>query len=245
VSDVGTQGFPFIVEGTLIPASQVVQVTFDAGVPEVDQPGTYLAQLIINNEPPYGVQILPVTMNVLPVAPNVSFTSNSPVLVGDSMIFTNTSDPGKPPATQFTWNFGDGIPPVIGTMDPVSHLYTTFGTFTVTLTACNPSGCDTFTTDVVVWAVPVSSFTSNTPVMLGNPMEFSNTTTLGYPVAADYLWDCGDGGNSTNENPTHTYAATGTYTVTLRACNTVGCDIFEAEVIVEPRKFYLPIVIKK
>jgi PKD repeat protein len=147
VSDVGLQGFPFIIEGT---ASQIVHVTFNASVPEVDQPGTYLAQLIINNEPPYSVQVLPVTMHVLPVTPSISFTSNSPVLIGEPMMFTNTSNPGKPPTTQFTWNFGDGTPPIISTMDPVSHLYNRFGTFNVTLTACNPGGCDTFKANVIV-----------------------------------------------------------------------------------------------
>ena len=39
----------------------------------------------------------------------------------------------------------------VGTLDPVSHVYATFGTFTVTLEACNSEGlCDTSPIDVVV-----------------------------------------------------------------------------------------------
>lgn len=66
------------------------------------------------------------------------------------MWFTNTSTPGAPPATEFEWDFGDGITQTVGTMAPVSHVYAESGTFTVTLSACNVIGCDTFTAEVVV-----------------------------------------------------------------------------------------------
>ena len=41
---------------------------------------------------------------------------------------------------------------------------------------------------------------------------FSNTSSGGY---AESLWDFGDGATSTEENPVHTYAAPGIYTVVL------------------------------
>jgi|GEM_PF-2145019 len=50
-------------------------------------------------------------------------------------------------------------------------------------------------------------------------VTFSNSTTN----ATSYAWDFGDGGTSTVASPSHTYTA-GTYTVKLRACNTMGCD---------------------
>ena len=37
-------------------------------------------------------------------------------------------------------------------------------------------------------------------------------------------WDFGDGGSSTQQNPVHTYAATGTFTVTLTVTNGAGTD---------------------
>lgn len=50
-------------------------------------------------------------------------------------------------------------------------------------------------------------------VQNGNTMtvDFTNSSTN----AVDYIWDFGDGNSSTLENPNHTYAANGIYTVTL------------------------------
>ncbi len=39
-----------------------------------------------------------------------------------------------------------------------------------------------------------------------------------------WRWDFGDGTRSTQQHPTHTYAAAGSYTVRLRVCNSGGCD---------------------
>lgn len=49
-----------------------------------------------------------------------------------------------------------------------------------------------------------------------------NPVTLG--ISQNYLWDFGDGATSTLINPTHSYAANGTYTITLTTtkCNLQG-----------------------
>jgi hypothetical protein len=47
--------------------SQLIDVNFDASVPEVTGPGTYEAELKITSDTPYGVLQIPVTMNVVPV----------------------------------------------------------------------------------------------------------------------------------------------------------------------------------
>jgi PKD repeat protein len=48
----------------------------------------------------------------------------------------------------------------------------------------------------------------------GFGVQFTNTSHGGMPPYT-YAWDFGDGGTSTDENPTHTYAAPGNYTVKL------------------------------
>jgi PKD repeat protein len=50
----------------------------------------------------------------------------------------------------------------------------------------------------------------------GHPSE-----ALGFPVT-QYLWDFGDGSKATGASPTHAYAATGTYEVTLRVVDDHG-----------------------
>lgn len=55
-----------------------------------------------------------------------------------------------------------------------------------------------------------ASFTHNT---VSNTTSFTNNST----GAANYSWDFGDGSNSTAVNPTHNFAATGTYNVKLNA----------------------------
>jgi len=52
-------------------------------------------------------------------------------------------------------------------------------------------------------------------------VSFTDTST-GSPD--DWLWDFGDGGTSTSQNPTHNYTSTGTYTVELYSSNGVTND---------------------
>lgn len=74
--------------------------------------------------------------------------------------------------------------------------------------------------------LPVAGFTS---VASDLEVAFTNTST----DATSYSWAFGDGGTSTEENPTHTYAAAGTYTVELTATNEDGSDSTEESVTVE------------
>jgi uncharacterized repeat protein (TIGR01451 family) len=94
------------------------------------------------------------------------------------------------------------------------------------------SGSDTFYADLTVEPQPlVVSFTSNTPVVLGETAFFTNTTTGQGPVT--YVWDFGDGSpSSTAAHPEHEYAATGTYTVTLTATNPHDEDSYSANFVV-------------
>ena len=52
-----------------------------------------------------------------------------------------------------------------------------------------------------------------------NPIQFTDLTTN---LPTSWLWNFGDGSTSTLQNPSHQYAATGSYNVSLSASNTNG-----------------------
>jgi PKD repeat protein len=89
---------------------------------------------------------------------------------------------------------------------------------------------------------PVAGFTSTSPDYLGETTDFTNTST---GTGLSFVWNFGDGSpTSTEENPSHTYAAAGTYTVSLTATNVLGSSTFEAEVLIMGEWFlHLPLVI--
>ena len=64
---------------------------------------------------------------------------------------------------------------------------------------------------------PTPSFTvAPASAVAGEVLAFTDAST-GAPTS--WSWDFGDGGSSTAQNPTHTYAAPGTYTVALTVAN--------------------------
>ncbi|WP_271768065.1 Ig-like domain-containing protein [Aquimarina algiphila] len=68
---------------------------------------------------------------------------------------------------------------------------------------------------------PLSEFEANTDC---STVNFINSSTN---RINSYLWDFGDGQTSTQENPTHTYASVGNYTVSLTTTNDSGSNTEE------------------
>jgi PGF-pre-PGF domain-containing protein len=126
-------------------------------------------------------------------------------------------------ATSWFWKFGDGN--TSNERNP-THNYSEAGNYTVVLTVNNGNHSNSTTLNIIVQQdkdqeniLPVADFNTN--------------TTSGYaPLSVQYTdisqnengwnWDFGDGNNSTEQNPIHTYSTTGTYTVTLTATNENG-----------------------
>jgi len=156
----------------------------------------------------------------LGVAPGVTFTSNSPVLLGETAVFTLTVTGDGP--FEYLWNFGDDT---TSTQASPTHLYESTGTFTVTVTVTTDFGTASSSAPFEVMGVPPSiTFTSNSPVMLGEEAVFTPTVTGTAPF--EFLWTFGDGITSTLESPTHTYGTTGVFTVTANITSVWGTDAF-------------------
>lgn len=137
--------------------------------------------------------------------------------------FKNTSTG----AAHYQWNFGDGN--TSADASP-SHTYTTYGSFAVTLTVTNESGCtDTYRLPGPVYInKPLIKFPSMPREgCVPLPVSFSADITAPDPVVA-YLWDFGNGSTSTEATPSFTYTAPGTYPVKLTVTTNSGCtETFE------------------
>lgn len=128
----------------------------------------------------------------------------------------------------FRWAFGDGKTAQTTGPAEVKHKYAIGGTFQVTLTVTGEGGLSSSKTRSleVIGKQPVVDFTFTpaTPAV-GQEVRFtSQVTDPATPPLTPYTyaWTFGDGGTSTERNPTHTYAAAGTYTVVLSVTNSRG-----------------------
>lgn len=159
-----------------------------------------------------------VTVTVLPL-PLVSFSSNiasgcASLCVG----FTDASTISSGTIVAWSWNFGDAN--TANSQNP-SNCYNIPGSYTASLTAISSSGCAATYTNVnmiSVYPYPTANFSTSL-----SPPNTINFTDLSI-AASSWSWDFGDGNNSTLQNPVHTYASPGNYTVTLIVQNSFGCS---------------------
>ena len=77
---------------------------------------------------------------------------------------------------------------------------------------------------------PMASFTSSVALLT---VDFTDTSTDADGTIVSWAWDFGDGNVSSAQNPSNTYAANGTYTVTLTVTDDMGAtDTATADVTV-------------
>ena len=84
---------------------------------------------------------------------------------------------------------------------------------------------------------PVAAFT-----YAQNDATVAFTNAAGLSALA-WVWDFGDGGKSTAENPSHTYAASGSYWVALTVSNAFGTNIATQSVTVTKSTLALPRIV--
>ncbi len=140
--------------------------------------------------------------------------------------FASKSVGGSMPITSWNWDFGDGTT----STDPApSHVYTTAGAKSVTLTVTTGVGSDGETKAACVSVVPpiapVAAFVANTTSGL-TPLsvQFVDQSASGTSPITSWLWNFGDGFTSTQASPSHVYSNAGVYNVTLTVSNGVGSD---------------------
>ncbi|HEU4718628.1 MAG TPA: PKD domain-containing protein [Bacteroidia bacterium] len=156
---------------------------------------------------------------------NAAFSATS-VCVGTATQFTDQSVN----AVSWDWDFGDpgSGPNNTSSLQNPSHTFSAPGTYNVTLTAGTSPCNSVITQTVTVNPIPTASFVYN-QVCGQQLVNFTSTSTVANPsTITSTSWNFGDpasGGNNTSTltNPSHTFTAQGTYTVTLTVTTGSGC----------------------
>lgn len=202
------------------------------------KPGSYVVTLYASND--CSNASTKETIVVLD-QPTVAFTSDKTIGCSGTVIkFKNNSKN----AVSYLWDFGDGT--TSSAFEP-EHVYTGAGqNFTVKLTTTNALGCTNtlILTDYIKIAPELKSVFT---VLPGNELSIPNFTfsfrDASLNGAGSWEWNFGDGTVSTLQNPTHSYANVGDYTVTLKILNKEGCSATSSQavrIIGVPGFLYVP-----
>jgi PKD repeat protein len=128
----------------------------------------------------------------------------------------------------YNWNFSVG--PSSTDKNP-SHTFSNAGTYSVQLTGASSNGCNNSKTKpVTIYTKPSVDFKIDPP-----PLSCSGSETAFKDLTIDpndsdlqfWQWNFGDAGAGNTaaiQNPSHTYANAGTYTVSLTAATNAGCS---------------------
>lgn len=131
--------------------------------------------------------------------------------------FTDSSTTSSGTISGWLWTFGDNTAP--STTQNPQHTYEACGYYEVTLSIVTTTFCTSSFTDTVFVAQGTQpSFTFTVDTTTGD-VDFDGAPTSS---SLNYSWNFGDSTTGTGEDPTHTYATSGTYNVCLTVSDTAG-----------------------
>ncbi|MBL7718193.1 MAG: PKD domain-containing protein [Flavipsychrobacter sp.] len=188
-----------------------------------------ISLFVVNSQGCTANLVKPAYVNIFtPPAINIGANStifcNAPAVVN----FTNSTT-GTQPIT-YSWNFGDGN---TGTGTTPTHTYFNTGSYTVTVIATDANGCkDTAVYNNYINVLSLNAdFTAPDSACVHNAVSFTNTSS----AHQSRTWYFGDGGTSTQNNPTYTYSTAGTYNVMLVIVNGPCIDTAIHPLVVLPQ----------
>lgn len=162
--------------------------------------------------------------------PVAKFGFGRPACETKTLLFSDSSSATTGTLSTWTWDFGDGTPPVIrNNALPFTHTFAAANTYPVTLVVTTAYGCNSSprVIPVLVSPLPLANFSFTDTACLPNAfIEFDNNSTIADNTqnSFTYTWNFGDGSPlSVTANPTHTYTGVGPYPVSLKVKSGIGC----------------------
>lgn len=151
-----------------------------------------------------------ITKTIRVFDPNVSAGNDITMCTNGSVPISATPTAIAP--LSYQWNSGEST----NSISP-----STSGQYIVEIT--DAAGCtNTDTMNLTIHEVP-QSIPSAAAVCLNETTNLTDNSTIGTGSITGWQWDFGDGNNSTSQNPTHTYANDGNFTVQLTVTSDQNC----------------------
>jgi len=189
--------------------------------------GTFVVMMRIMDDDG-GVNNVSLQVTVRNVAPSATFDSTAPTVEGGVVDFNSTvTDPGTLDVHTYEWDFDyDGSTfDVQGSRQNVSWQYIQDGIYTVALRVADDDGGSAIVTNdiVITNMAPLATITAPKSADEGHDIDLEGgQEDSGRQDIWTYLWDFGDGGTSTDKNPTYSYDDDGTFNVTLNVTDDAG-----------------------
>lgn len=176
-------------------------------------PGVYTVTLITTNINGSNTLTKLNYINVLPslLPPVAIFTSNA--VKGILPLTVNFTDESTNVPISWLWDFGDSF---TSTLQNPTHIYTIAGNYDVSLTVTNANGSNQIIKNnyIIAYVQLVSNFVASP--LINNGVSVVNFTDMSLGNPTFWVWDFGDGNQSTLQNPSHLYATKGIYTIKLQ-----------------------------
>lgn len=163
--------------------------------------------------------------------PSVDFVRTPTYLCQEPYCFAFDGQTSQTNVAEWTWDFGDGLG-VEGKSEDTTYCYHVNDTvyyvhnpyyFQASVEIETTNGCKA-EMSYIDTIIPVSAFFVPDSSMGCAPLTvtFSDSTRSRESIVS-WSYDFGDGGSSTDQNPTHTFTAAGEYEVVVTVENSLGC----------------------
>ena len=175
--------------------------------------------------PPVKDKYIPIRFSIKDICNGGSVDFNGTPTEGLVKLPVQFTDLSTFTGTNRTWDFGDNVSS--NEQNP-QHVYTTPGTYTVTLKVSNGTVTkeqkkyDYIKVNVVPakYSEPIANFTYTITHATTGEVQFIDQSFGSTPLTS--LWNFGDNSTSTNLSPTHQFPALGVYLVNLTVTDTYG-----------------------